>query len=46
MGTGSGWGLDTAAVIRATTQGKRFGRKTSGRLKMFGLLAMPIRKQQ
>lgn len=43
---GSGWGLDTAAIIRATTPEKCFGREPSGRLEIKEILAMPIEKQR
>ncbi len=43
---GSGWGLDTAAVIRATTPEKCFGKKPSERLEIREILAMPIEKQR
>ena len=43
---GTGWGLDTAAVIRATTPEKCFGRKASERLEIREIIAMPIRKHR
>ncbi len=43
---GSGWGLDTAAVIRATTPMKCFSEKPSDRMEIQEILAMPIEKQR
>ncbi|MBA7493324.1 hypothetical protein ES702_03882 [subsurface metagenome] len=43
---GSGWGLDMAAVIRATTPEKCFGKKPSERLEIREILAMPIKKHR
>lgn len=43
---GTGIGLDTAAVIRATTPEKCFGRKPTERLEIREILAMPIRKHR
>lgn len=41
---GSGWGLDTAVVMRATTPEKCFGRKVSERLEISEILAVPRAK--
>lgn len=43
---GSGWGLDTAVVMRATTPEKCFGKRPSERLEISEILAMPIKKQR
>jgi len=43
---GSGRGLDTAAVIRATTPDKCFSEKPSERLEVREILAMPLKKQR
>ncbi len=43
---GTGIGLDTAAVIRATTPEKCFGKKLTERLEIREILAMPIRKHR
>ncbi len=43
---GTGIGLDTAVVIRATTPEKCFGKTPSERLEIREILAMPIRKHR
>ena len=43
---GSGWGLDTAVVARATTARHCFGEKPSERLEVREILAMPTEKQR
>jgi hypothetical protein len=43
---GSGCGLDTAAIIRATTPNKCFGKKPSERLEVQEILTMPIKKER
>ena len=41
---GTGWGLDTGIVIKATTPQKCFGKKVSERLDISEILAIPIKK--
>lgn len=43
---GSAWGLDTAAVIRATTAEKCFSQRASERLEIREILVMPRKKQR
>jgi hypothetical protein len=43
---GSGWGLDTAVAMRATTPERCFGKKPSERLEVSEILAMPTKKQR